>query len=397
MSSSSNRRKATKGSVRVKSSNQRLQLVFTYGGRRHYLTLELTDTPLSRRVAEAKAKLIESDITLDRFDVSLAKYKPKSALSTVTPTVTPIAKQPSLADLWSTFIEFKRPQCSPNTMKYMYGPFSGYVAKLPTHDLSRAYEIRDYVLKNIPLDSGKRFLTRLSACCELAIKSGVLAQNPFAGMAAEIKLPKSAKAEGLNDIDPFSIAERDAIIHAIETDQFCPHKSGFKHSCYAPLIKFLFATGCRPSEAVALQWKHISKDFRQITFEQAVIGTDSGKRIRKGLKTQERRKFPCNDKLQNLLRSIEPEDVTIEALVFPSPTGKSVDLNNFRNRTWKTVINGLNIDYRKLYQTRHTFITHALETGKLDAKDVARLVGNSPEVIYQHYAGNKRELFVPEF
>ena len=110
------------------------------------------------------------------------------------------------------------------------------------------------------------------------------------------------------------------------------------------------------------------RDFRQITFEQAVIGTDSGKRIRKGLKTQERRKFPCNDKLQNLLRSIEPEDVTIEALVFPSPTGKSVDLNNFRNRTWKTVIRGLNIDYRKLYQTRHTFITHALETGKLDLK-----------------------------
>jgi integrase len=51
--------------------------------------------------------------------------------------------------------------------------------------------------------------------------------------------------------------------------------------------------------------------------------------------------------------------------------------------------------YRKLYQTRHTFITLALEY--LDVKDVARLVGNSPEVIYRHYAGNKRDLFLPEF
>ena len=51
--------------------------------------LGLPDTPLNQKVAEAKAKLIESDITLDRFDVSLAKYKPKSVLSTVTPTVTP--------------------------------------------------------------------------------------------------------------------------------------------------------------------------------------------------------------------------------------------------------------------------------------------------------------------
>lgn len=28
--------------------------------------------------------------------------------------------------------------------------------------------------------------------------------------------------------------------------------------------------------------------------------------------------------------------------------------------------------------------------------DVARWVGNSPEVIYKHYAGNKRDLQVPE-
>jgi integrase len=28
---------------------------------------------------------------------------------------------------------------------------------------------------------------------------------------------------------------------------------------------------------------------------------------------------------------------------------------------------------------------------------VARLVGNSPEVIYRHYAGKSRELKVPEF
>jgi len=84
-------------------------------------------------------------------------------------------------------------------------------------------------------------------------------------------------------------------------------------------------------------------------------------------------------------------------LVFPFPEGKPIDLNNFRNRIWKTVLAGLGIEYQELYQTRHTFITHALEVGKLDAKDVARWVGNSPEAIYRHYADNKRELFVPEF
>jgi integrase len=53
--------------------------------------------------------------------------------------------------------------------------------------------------------------------------------------------------------------------------------------------------------------------------------------------------------------------------------------------------------YRCLYNTRHTFITLALENG-LDAKDVARLVGNSPEILYKHYAGsNVNKLQVPEF
>ena len=398
MYSDSSPKKASKGTVQVINSNGRLQLRFRYGGKRHYLSVGLTDTSVNRKVAEAKARQIELDIISGNFDLTLAKYKPQSAFSTDSPDITPsITPDPSLAELWDKFIEFKRPQCSENTMKYTYGVYTGYIQKLPTHSLSEAIAIRDHILKTVPLNSAKRFITRLNACCDLAIKSGSITRNPFFGMAAEIKLPKALRGEGFSDINPFSIGERDAILNAIETDQFCPQKSGFKHSRYAPLITFLFSTGCRPSEAVALQWKHVAEDCSQVIFEQALIGTDTGRKVRKGLKTQERRRFPCNSKLKVLLNSIKPADVTGEDLVFPSPEGKPVDINNFRNRTWKVVLQGLGIEYRKIYQTRHTFITHALETGKLDAKDVARLVGNSPEVIYQHYAGTKRELFVPEF
>lgn len=398
MYSDTPQQKASKGSVQVIISNGRLQLRFRYGGKRHYLSLGLPDSKINRKAAEAKARQIELDIVSGNFDATFNKYKLQAALSTALPDITPsVTPEPSLTDLWERFVEFKRPQCSENTMKYVYGVYTGYVNKLPTQNLSDAASIRDHILATVPLNSAKRFITRLSACCDLAVKSGSIAQNPFSEMAAGIKLPKASRGEGFSNINPFSIKERDAILKAIETDQFCPHKSGFKHSRYAPLISFLFLTGCRPSEAVALQWKHIAEDCSQIVFEQALISTGSGRKVRKGLKTQERRRFPCNEKLRNLLRSIKPENANGEDLVFPSPEGKPIDFNNFRNRTWKVVLKGLGIEYRKVYQTRHTFITHALETGKLDVKDVARLVGNSPEVIYQHYAGNKRELFVPEF
>jgi integrase len=290
-------------------------------------------------------------------------------------------------------------------MRYTYGVYTGYVEKLPTQDLQRAGEIRDFILKNIPIESAKRFITRLSACCAWAVESDLIHKNPFAGMAKEIKIPKSASED--YEIDPFTASERDAILDAIATDRFCPKASGFRHSYYLPLLTFLFKTGCRPSEAIALEWAHITEDLRRITFQQRVISTRSGRKITPGLKSgQKRRSFPCNSSLRELLQSIRPEEYTLKTLVFPSPEGLLIDTNHFRNRIWKRVLEGLGLRYRKLYQTRHTsrhtFITLALESvgengERLDAKDIAHLVGNSPEGIYQHYAGKKRELFVPEF
>lgn len=384
--------KANKGTVQIKSSHDRLQLVFRYGGTRHYLSTGFVDTPANRRLAEFKASEIEKDILYERFDTTLEKYKPASALRTVAP-IAPIPKV-TLADLWEKFVEYKRPQCSPNTMKLKYSVYTNYLKRLPTYDLDKAGDIRDFVVKHIPLDSAKQFIIRLSACCDWAIKGGSISSNPFRGMASEIKIPKSKSED--EDIDPFTVEERDLILAAFESNRFCPQKSAYKHSYYTSLVKFLFFTGCRPSEAVALQWKHISKDCRLISFEQALIESEDGKIVREGLKTQERRKFPCNSRLQALLKSIRPEGHKANSLVFPSIEGGFINTNNLRNRAYKRILEGLDLKYRKLYQTRHTFITLALENG-LDAKDVARLVGNSPEIIYRHYAGNKRELFVPEF
>jgi integrase len=148
---------------------------------------------------------------------------------------------------------------------------------------------------------------------------------------------------------------------------------------------------------VALQWKHIASDFTIIRFEQAVVVSQSGLTCKSGLKTQKKRIFPINNRLAGLLKSIQPVDVSGEAKVFPSPEGKWIDMHNLSGRAWKTVVESLDgVEYRKLYQTRHTFITMALKNG-VDVKDVATMVGNSPEIIYRHYAGQSRELFLPEF
>ena len=159
-------------------------------------------------------------------------------------------------------------------------------------------------------------------------------------------------------------------------------------------MQFLFLTGARPSEVIALQWKHITN--KSICFKQAVVRSPDGLILKQGLKTQNKRMFPVNAQLLQLLDGMREDlEVKPDDLVFPAPTGKWIDIHNFRNRAWKTIIDSLDIQYRKPYQTRHTFVTMALEAD-VSIPQIARWVGNSPQVIRECYAGTIRKVAVSE-
>ena len=109
--------KATKGSVVVLISNGRLQLRFRVNGKRYYLSTGYPDTKEHRKLAEAKARLIQSDIDLDRFDPTLAKYKPQPLPLTAT-DLTPISTPKNqLSELWEQYTEFRRPQVAQTTIR----------------------------------------------------------------------------------------------------------------------------------------------------------------------------------------------------------------------------------------------------------------------------------------
>jgi integrase len=387
--------KASKGTVQIRSSNNRLQLRFSHEGIRHCLSLGLPDTKENRKAAQAKAKLIESDIAYDRFNIS--KYKRSEVLSAqfLSQSVS------QLDDLWDKFIQFKHAQCSPSTMEQMYKVFSNYIERLPTHDLDRSGEIFEWVTQKVPPDSGKRFLTRLSACCKWAMQAGLIDKNPFEGLAAQVKIPKGSQG---NEIDPFTAEERDRILEALKTDALCSKFSRVKHSHYWAYVYFAFYTGARTSEIIALQWRHIELEatptdeqakLGRIRFEEAVVESADGRVQKKGLKTQERREFPINRQLYQFLVSIRPEGARSKDLLFCAPNGGWLHTSNFSRRVWKPLLEGLAIRHRKVYACRHTFITLALQAG-MPIPDIARLVGNSPKVILDHYAGKTRSLVVPE-
>lgn len=145
---------------------------------------------------------------------------------------------------------------------------------------------------------------QLNAACSWAEDSEMLKTNPYKGLQRQIRVKKpSDKAWAA-----FTIPERDRIIQAFEVEN--PY--------YAPWVKFLFYTGCRPEEAAALRWEHVSEDCTEVLFVSAEPYDTRDTQPTKNGKTT---RFPCNARLQRLLREIRPEGYTRGDRVFVGKTG----------------------------------------------------------------------------
>lgn len=290
-------------------------------------------------------------------------------------------KPSDLRTLWRRYTDFQRPQLAPSTIKRDYRKVERVLEKMPDY-LDTAVEIRDWLLKRYAAETTRRYLVQFNACCTWAMNSALIASNPFTGLSKQFR-------RKVNDTAwvGFTGPERDIIIQAFAE----------LHPFYLTWVKFLFWTGCRPEEAAGLMWLHIPPDCSQIRFSEAApVDT---KEVQ-ATKTWTARVFPANNRLQSLLQSLRPAKPTPETRVFTGMEGGAFEYHNFQTRQWKPTIEALVSEgkvslYLPQSHCRHTFITLAL--AHLPVKDVAYLVGNSPEVIYRHYASRSREIEVPEF
>ena len=355
------------GKVGVRSQHGRLSLRLprsVFGGQQKIITLGLSDTPPNRRSAEIQAREIELDIKNGNFDYLLKRYKSKRYSHT-------------LAQLYETYMLARQDQVRPSTWKATYKPTLKRIQRSPfaqmpaTLNLGQAYQIYDWAIASWAVNCAYNLMMQINACFNWAIERGLISldKSPFEGFAGKVR---KAHKKQKSPINPFTAAERDAIIQAFQEHERYGH--------FCNYVRFCFFTGCRPSEAIGLEWDDIAPDFSWIRFHQAVV---MGIRC-EGLKTQDSRIFPCNDQLKKILADTRQKSESQS--VFSTKAGELLSLNSF-NRFWKKIIDSLPIAYRSPYHTRHTFITLCLERG-LDAKDVARLVGNSAEIIYKHYAGS---------
>ncbi len=290
----------------------------------------------------------------------------------------------SLKELWEEYVKARQGSWEISYIENDVKQATRIINKCPKISLNieGANELFNYLMETTTPKQTKRYLKQFSACFTWAVRRKIIKENPFPDIIKTIATKKKNEEE--QDINPFTIEERDLIIEAFRLAKYERYKGS--HTKYADYIEFNFLTGARTSEALGLRWKHINFEKNQIVFQEGkVMATNGGhgKGIQKnGLKTQPKRVFPMNSRIKNLLLKRR------ENLGFPSLENNVFeDINHasFRNSVYKKILQNLEIEYRTPYQTRHTFITIMANQSDLKLHQIAQICGTSISVIEEHY------------
>jgi integrase len=148
----------------------------------------------------------------------------------------------------------------------------------------------------------------------------------------------------------------------------------------------MYAAGLRPEEALALRWS----DLLDLTRGGGTLNVDRvwvAGEYRHTTKTRVGRDVPVVAPLAadlvDLLAASPPS--TPDALVCPSGSGTPVNPNNWRARVFNPSADAAGVGWATPYSGRHTYISLQIHAG-LSPVTVAAYAGNSPEIIWRHYA-----------
>ena len=377
------------GIVNVVKRRGSYKLRFYYPpGNRHEISIAKI-TPEGWQEAIRAAQLIDRDCSLNDFDETYARYSPRHARKL---KVSSKPKEVNLKEIWESYKEANKNRVAPTTIKHCWHEMDRYISLVPSHLLKtdKATEFINHLLSIYkPSSLAGIFRASLYPAGSQAVRQGILTRNVY----RDVKLPKITK-KPIECYEPDEIKEISA---AFYSDMYVLKQSAYPHSFYAPLVDFFALTGCRPEEAHAVTWDDITKKSNK-TYIRINKAYTNGI-ILHHTKTHETRMFPVNYQLLSLLETM-PVVVNPHNLIFPSVTGTFITQGNWRQSYWKRVIEGLLKDgkiekYLKPYSLRHSFITRLIRKG-VDIATVAKLSGNSTDMICRHYLASQEDFEITE-
>lgn len=222
-------------------------------------------------------------------------------------------------------------------------------------DSFKVSELRYWVSeRQISAKSIRGVVNLLSQIFQEAIFDEAIDKNP----CLKLRLPKAKKYEP----QPYSHEEIKLLLDS---------SKGWFHN----LLGVLLNSGMRVGEALALTWNDIGEKSIKVskTISEGVVTTT---------KTENVRYIPMFNELKKHLKAQEFETKLKGGRVFDQVN----DSANLR-RHWYRLLETCDMQGRVLYQTRHTFAIHALDSGKFKVSQIAQILGHaSVQMLFEKYA-----------
>ncbi|QGW77784.1 tyrosine-type recombinase/integrase [Pseudomonas alkylphenolica] len=220
-------------------------------------------------------------------------------------------------------------------------------------------------------------LVKLSTILRSAATDGLISRNP----AESLQLPKRTKKE----IDPFTLEEANEIITRLYDHPHWPSQ------IYAAFFEFVFFTGVRLSEGLALRWdavdleKKIAHIRRTVALGEVVERTKTGKDRFVLLNERALRALEFAKDYAERRRKGKGR-VTESPFIFPpSKNAEFVQQTSDLHHQWRPVLKELGIRYRPPYNCRHTYATICLMSG-LNPAFISQQLGHSVQMLLSTYA-----------
>jgi len=253
-------------------------------------------------------------------------------------------------------IMMKERELKPSSIRKYASCYTKHIAKFKDRNIDtfKVSELKTWVYSlGVSPKQTKSIVSIFRMIFQEAIYDEAIEKNPF----THIKLPKLIKYEP----KPFSRKEVSILINNAD--------GWFKN-----LLVLLFMTGMRIGEAIALDWDDIDEYICvSKTISEGNIGNT---------KTDTVRYVPIFDDLKPYIRNQKLLTGLANKKVFVG-LKDAKDLHSH----WHKLIKKCGIEHRVLYQARHTFAIHALDSGLFKVSQIANILGHtSVQMLFQRYA-----------
>lgn len=329
------------------ASESSIEITFMYRNQRCRERVPLKPTPANLKRAEQHRAAIMHAIATNSFDYAATFPSSKNALK--------FAAQPgdvqTLEPFLEQWLERKKAHLKSSTYdgyrKIVTGCLIPWFGQLKISEFKK----KDMREKLSSLEaSNKRFANVQSvmrSALDDAIEDELIDVNPMANWCfKKIEAPKTDEP-----IDPFSKDEQAAILKTI---------TGQGHN----YIKFMFWTGLRPSELIALNWSDIDFIRGVVIVSKALTATADEPETPKTAAGRREVKLFKNalDALNNqkLFTYLKDEEVFQN----PKTNKRWEDDQQIRKGMWIPTLKRAKVRYRNPYQTRHTYASMMLSSGE---------------------------------